>query len=136
MQIAEVVAMRATCLKKQVGTVLVDKDGHIIGTGYNGQPKGVQHCDEKSPCLASIDPMISCQAIHSEMNALMQCHDVGAIEKVYCTHFPCDKCMMMIRNTGCKELIYLNRPDAVKEITFTMPKIVQLGRIRDGVPPI
>ena len=136
MKIAEVVSMRATCLKKQVGCVLVDAQSHIIATGYNGQPANVQHCDEKSPCLASTDPLISCQAIHAEMNALMQCSDITKIDKIYCTHYPCDKCMMMICNTGCKTLIYLNGPDEVKQVTFVKPRIVKFGVNKDAIPPV
>ena len=45
MEIAEVVAKRSTCLRRQVGAVLV-KDRQILATGYNGTPKGIAHCEE------------------------------------------------------------------------------------------
>ena len=37
MDIAELVASRSTCLRRQVGAVIV-KDRRIISTGYNGAP--------------------------------------------------------------------------------------------------
>ena len=37
MQIAEVVKTRSTCLRRQVGAVIV-KDKQILSTGYNGAP--------------------------------------------------------------------------------------------------
>ncbi|MBQ0055745.1 MAG: cytidine deaminase, partial [Synergistaceae bacterium] len=39
LQIARLVASRSTCLRKQVGAVIV-KDRHILATGYNGSPQG------------------------------------------------------------------------------------------------
>ena len=50
MQMAELTAKRSTCLRRQVGAVIV-KDRHIIATGYNGAPRGVNHCEEKGGCL-------------------------------------------------------------------------------------
>ena len=36
----------STCGKKKYAAVLVDKDDHIVGIGYNGGPRGFQHCDQ------------------------------------------------------------------------------------------
>jgi len=45
MNTAILFSKRSTCIRKKVGAVLA-KDGRIIGTGYNGVPKGVQHCED------------------------------------------------------------------------------------------
>jgi dCMP deaminase len=45
MAIAELVAERSTCLRRQVGAVIV-KDRKILSTGYNGAPRGIKHCSE------------------------------------------------------------------------------------------
>ncbi|MBR2009314.1 MAG: cytidine deaminase, partial [Peptococcaceae bacterium] len=45
MEITHVVAKRSTCMRRQVGAILV-KDKHILTTGYNGAPKGLVHCRE------------------------------------------------------------------------------------------
>src|SRR4030042_3172472 len=49
MSIAQLVAQRSTCLRRQVGAVLV-KNKRILATGYNGAPSGIIHCSEKG-CL-------------------------------------------------------------------------------------
>ncbi len=46
LQIAEVTALRGTCLRRRVGCVLVDAEGRVLSTGYNGVPRGVPHCND------------------------------------------------------------------------------------------
>ena len=48
-RIAEDVAGRSTCLRRKVGAVLV-RDKRILTTGYNGAPRGVEHCESRG-CL-------------------------------------------------------------------------------------
>lgn len=43
MEIAEVVKKRSTCIRRQVGAIIV-KDKQILTTGYNGAPKILEHC--------------------------------------------------------------------------------------------
>jgi dCMP deaminase len=43
MNIARVVASRATCDRKFVGAVIV-RDKTILSTGYNGSIRGMPHC--------------------------------------------------------------------------------------------
>ena len=75
MEIAEVVAKRSTCLRRQVGAVLV-KDRQILATGYNGTPKGIAHCEEVG-CLREQLHVPSgqnhelCRGIHAEQNAVI-----------------------------------------------------------------
>ena len=45
MEMAKLVATRSTCLRRQVGAVIV-KDKCIISTGYNGACKKAAHCSE------------------------------------------------------------------------------------------
>ena len=45
MEIAEIVKKRSTCIRRQVGAVIV-KDKQILATGYNGAPKKLKHCEE------------------------------------------------------------------------------------------
>jgi len=40
------VGKNSSCLSRQIGSVLV-KEKTVIGTGYNGPPRGVPHCDER-----------------------------------------------------------------------------------------
>lgn len=108
LNIAVVLSARGTCEKKKVGCVLVDSLGNIIATGYNGQPRGKPHCTSLYPCPAFLDANLSCSAIHAEMNALVRCDKPDQIRAAYITEAPCAKCKMMLQNTSCKEIYYLD----------------------------
>ena len=75
---AEVFAYRSTCLKRKYGAVIV-KDDAVISTGYNGSPRGMEHCCEIGRCPRMERKMHQgegygiCRAIHAEMNALLNC---------------------------------------------------------------
>ena len=107
LQIAVVLSMRGTCMKKQVGCVIVDNKGVILSSGYNGQPRGQVHCSDITPCPAYFDGNLSCQAIHAEQNALMRCPDVDKIYTIYITEEPCMKCKLLIDNTSCKRIVWI-----------------------------
>jgi dCMP deaminase len=109
---------RGTCRKKQVGCVLVDTYGNIIATGYNGQPRGMPHCDIINPCPAYLDANLSCHAIHAEANALIRCPDVERIYTIYVTEKPCGKCLLLIKNTACKQIIYQDEMGLVKVVAL------------------
>jgi dCMP deaminase len=98
---------RATCAKLAVGCVLTDRHGRIIGSGYNGVPRGMQHCID-TPCAGADAPKGAdlCQAVHAEQNALLNCRDPEQIRTCYTTHAPCLRCTKMLLNTGCKTIIF------------------------------
>lgn len=113
MQMAELTAKRSTCLRRQVGAVIV-KDKHIIATGYNGAPRGLKHCDELGGCLRQKLQVPSgqrhelCRALHAEQNAIIQAATLGqSIEEgtIYVTHQPCAICAKMIINAGIKRIV-------------------------------
>lgn len=105
--IAMCLAHRATCSKLQVGCVLTDKHGRIIGSGYNGNARGMGHCIE-FPCAGANAPKGSdlCEAVHAEQNALLNCRNPELIETCYTTHAPCLRCTKTLLNTGCISIIY------------------------------
>jgi len=45
--IAERVAYKSKCLSRKIGAVIITPDGTIVGTGYNGPPRRVAHCDSE-----------------------------------------------------------------------------------------
>lgn len=113
MEIAYVVAKRSTCIRRQIGAVIV-KGHRILTTGYNGAPSGLAHCLETS-CLRDEMGIPSgtrheiCRALHSEMNAIIQAAQHGVSTygaSLYCTHQPCSVCSRMIINAGIKRVIY------------------------------
>ena len=107
--VALCLAHRATCAKLAVGCVLTDTNGRIIGSGYNGNARGLPHCIEH-PCkgATSLKGADLCEAIHAEMNALLVCKDPDKVYTSYTTHAPCMRCTKMLLNTGCKRIIYHN----------------------------
>ena len=66
MAIAQVLSRRATCVKRQVGCVLTNDNGHILSTGYNGVPAGFPHCTDV-PCPGASDNAGSdtCMGVHA-----------------------------------------------------------------------
>ena len=108
MAIALVLSQRATCAKRKVGCVLVDSRGRILSTGYNGVPAGRPHCTE-SPCVGATQPAGSdtCQAVHAELNALLDCADVTKIHTCYVTTAPCNNCNKTLLNTACQRIVYM-----------------------------
>jgi dCMP deaminase len=121
MEIAHLVKKRATCLRRQVGAVIV-KDKNILATGYNGAPSGIDHCLERG-CLREQLGIPSgerheiCRGLHAEQNAIIQAAKHGtSIEgaTLYCTNQPCGICAKMIINAGVKQIIYEDGyPDAL-----------------------
>ena len=106
-EIAQVVATRSTCVRRQVGAVLV-KERQILSTGYNGVPRGLVHCTERG-CLREQLGIPSgerhelCRGLHAEQNAIIQAAYHGSSIKgaeLYCTHQPCVLCAKMLVNAG------------------------------------
>lgn len=113
MEMAHLASKRSTCLRRQVGAVIV-KDNHVIATGYNGSSKGSKHCDEIGGCIRqqlnipSGEKLDICRAVHAEQNAIIQAAYNGMSTKdavIYVTVSPCFTCGKMIVNAGIKEVI-------------------------------
>ncbi|HNU40340.1 MAG TPA: cytidine/deoxycytidylate deaminase family protein [Methanothrix sp.] len=111
MEIAAVVAKRSTCLRNQVGAVLV-RDKRILSTGYNGAPAGLEHCDSVGCAREGVESGTRhelCRAVHAEQNAIIQAalHGIG-IEgaTLYCTHQPCILCAKMMINARISRVVY------------------------------
>lgn len=115
MGIARLVASRSTCMRRQVGAVIV-KDGNILATGYNGTPSGITHCSETG-CLREKLKVPSgerhelCRGLHAEQNAIIQAAKHGVNISggtLYCSNFPCVICAKMLINAGIVKVIYLS----------------------------
>ena len=114
-EVAKIVAKRSTCLRRQVGAVLV-KEKRILSTGYNGAPSGMPHCNLER-CYRSRKQISSgkdldyCYAVHAEANCLIQAaiHGTSILGKttLYVTLFPCISCLKMILNAKIHRIVYL-----------------------------
>ena len=122
-QIARLVASRSTCLRRQVGAVIV-RDNRILSTGYNGTPAGITHCLERG-CIRTERNIPSgerhelCRGLHAEQNAIIQAAYHGVSIKdadIYCTNQPCIICSKMLINAGIRK-IYISDsyPDELAE---------------------
>lgn len=109
MDMTTLVAQRSTCARRAVGCVLVNEQGHVLATGYNGVCRGSDHCIDV-PCAGANQPsgegLYLCQAIHAEQNALMQCRNINEIYTAYVTASPCISCMRLLANTSVKHIIF------------------------------
>ncbi len=112
MRIALDVARRSTCLRRQVGAILV-KGKRILATGYNGAPSGLRHCEDIG-CLREQNKVPSgerhelCRGLHAEMNAFLQAavHGVSTQDSIlYTTTYPCSLCAKMIINAGVERVV-------------------------------
>jgi len=113
MEMAHLVAKRATCLRRSVGAVLI-KDKHILATGYNGAPRGIKHCLDIGYCMREKLGIPSgqrhelCRGLHAEQNVIIQAalHGVSTKDSIiYLTNQPCIICAKMLRNAGIKEIV-------------------------------
>jgi dCMP deaminase len=113
MQITKLVSTRSTCMRRQVGALLV-KDKNILATGYNGVPSGIRHCEEVG-CLREQLKVPSgerhelCRGLHAEQNAIIQAARHGInIEgsTLYCTDSPCIICSKMLINAGVQKVVF------------------------------
>lgn len=104
MEVALLYKRRSTCLRRQVGAVLV-REGRILSTGYNGAPAGVPHCMPDS-CGPS-NPCI--RTIHAEANVIAFAARTGVITdgtSLYTTASPCIECAKLLINAGVCRVIY------------------------------
>ena len=148
LRMAQLVSLRATCPRRRVGCVLVNARNHVIATGYNGPPSGVEHCVDH-PCpgaqLASGTGLDACRAVHAELNAIIQCAQPFEIDAAYCTTAPCMGCVKALMNTSCMEIhfvetyphaleaevLWLSREDGYEWQRHHLENSITLGRSED-----
>ncbi len=118
MNIAVDVARRSTCLRRNIGAVIVNGDV-IISTGYNGNPRGMPHCEDIG-CIRdelnipSGERTEVCTGVHAEMNGLIFAGKQSQGGTLYATIVPCSNCAKMIINAGIRRVVYCEGyPDVI-----------------------
>jgi len=119
-KITELVSLRSTCLRRQVGALAV-KNNNILATGYNGAPPGFVHCIDIGTCVRETLKVPSgerheiCRAIHAEENLIIQAALHGVCLKscdIYITHQPCVICVKKLIRLQPENLYFKNKyPD-------------------------
>lgn len=138
MQIAHLVATRATCPRRSVGALIV-RDKRIVATGYNGAPRGLPHCPENGP---NADWPTGCmraghciRSLHAEQNALLQAAMIGIPCEggtMYVTCQPCNTCAKMIINAGISRVIYEGDYPDEFSIELFRDAHLEIYRYREG----
>lgn len=128
MDVAHVVAQRASCPRRHVGAVLV-LDHRIISTGYNGAPRGAVHCTEIGCKLMQVDGRESCQrAIHAEVNAVL---NVGRVPgaTLYVTAHPCDRCAAFLIQSGVIRVVWADDYPALTAASMLRAAGIQVDKL-------
>lgn len=131
LQLARTVALRADCTRRQVGAVIIDQEGRIVSTGYNGAPAGEPGCLTAGACPrgqltyaqqaggAAYEAGESrCVALHAEINAVVYAgRERCKGSTIYVTDEPCYLCALVIKAAGIDRVIHAGdsgiRPEAL-----------------------
>ena len=123
LDIAQTVAERGTCLRRNYGAIIVHND-EIISTGYVGAPRGRKNCSDLGVCIRCElkiprgERYEMCRSVHAEANAIISASRrdmIGAslylvgLEAESGELVPnsscCSMCKRMVINSGIKEVI-------------------------------
>lgn len=159
-QIVQVVAQRSTCLRYQVGALIV-REGRIVSMGYNGPVSGRPECKQipsfdkliTDPAYADRpvsrvinelngDPLLcegpGCtRSLHAETNAIAFAAKAGVSVEgctLYCSLSPCINCAKVIVNSGIKEVKFLKKYRNEEGIRFLQESgitVVDMGEMAD-----
>ncbi len=126
LDIAQTVLERGTCLRRNVGAIIVKNDV-IISTGYAGAPRGRVNCSDIGVCrreklgIPRGQRYELCRSVHAEANAIIAASreemlgatlylamkDVRTGELVPDAS-PCNMCRRMIINAGIDNVVVRN----------------------------
>jgi len=121
LNIAKAVSLRATCIRRSYGAVIV-KNHIIISTGYNGSARGEVNCCDIGECernrlnIPSGERYELSKAIHAEANAIINGDPnrmIGSTIYIYGINpdgseaegKPCLMCDRMIKNAGIGRIV-------------------------------
>jgi dCMP deaminase len=134
LDVAQAVAARGTCLRRNFGAIRV-KDDVIVSTGYVGAPRGRANCCDLNCCtreklnIPRGERYELCRAVHAESNAIiaaprdrmidssifMVCIDGKTGETVGGTN-SCSMCKRLIINAGISKVVVRDGPNDYREI--------------------
>ena len=129
LDIAQTVLERGTCLRRNVGAIIVKNDV-IISTGYAGAPRGRANCTDLGTCrreqlgIPRGQRYELCRSVHAEANAIIAASreemlgatlylamkDV-ATGKLVPDASPCNMCRRLIINAGIETVVVRNTED-------------------------
>lgn len=123
LDIAQTVAERGTCLRRNYGAIIVKND-EIISTGYVGAPRGRQNCSDLGRCIRQElkiprgERYEMCRSVHAEANAIISAERRDMIDatlylvgieedtkELVSNSCCCSMCKRMVINAGIKEVV-------------------------------
>lgn len=148
LDIAEDVATRGTCLRRNYGAVIVKND-EIIATGYTGAPRGEINCCDKGTCkreelnVPSGERYELCRSVHAEMNAIISASrsemlgatlylaGIDAKTDKLIDAAPCKMCSRLIRNAGITTIVERMADGEIKEVDVKCQALLEVLEIED-----
>lgn len=107
MAIAQIAAARSKDPCRKVGCCIVDKNDHIISSGYNGFPNNCpDDCFPWDKNTEKYSDSKYAYVVHAELNAIIQAKTDLTGCKLYVTTMPCNECMKAIIQSGIKTIYY------------------------------
>ena len=123
LDIAQAVAQRGTCMRRNYGAIIVKND-EIISTGYTGSPRGRKNCSDLGVCMRKKmgiprgERYELCRSVHAEANCIISASrqemiggtlylvgiDVNTGELVPDAN-SCSMCKRMIINAGVEKVV-------------------------------
>ena len=130
MDACEVFAKRSTCFRGNVAACVV-KDNNMISMGYNGPPRGEDHCHGNHCKLSDSGGCL--RSVHAEENAISRARELlknslGRCE-VYCTYSPCLDCAQVIFNSYATRFFYRYSYRLSDGLEFLVKNKVQVFRV-------
>lgn len=108
----------------RVGAALVDAEGIVLLTGYNGLPKGVHDLPERMTRKAGEKYLWTA---HSEQNLIAFAARKGirvAGCAVVVTHDPCNECARLLIQAGVRAIYSLGGETSIPERQFAAARIM------------
>lgn len=85
----------------KVGAVIIDHDRRVVGSGYNGFPRGVIDNEDRY-----IEKMVKYKmVVHAEANSILNAVKSVRDCTLYATKFPCTECTKLIIQSGVCRVI-------------------------------
>lgn len=123
LDIAQTVAERGTCLRRNYGAIIVHND-EIISTGYVGAPRGRKNCNDLGVCIRAKlsiprgERYEMCRSVHAEANAIISASRrdmIGATlylvgleadtKEIVANSCCCSMCKRMVINSGIEKVV-------------------------------
>lgn len=119
MGVALLSAQRSKDPSTQVGACIVDEEKRIVGTGYNGAPRGIDDKDFPWSREGSFLETKYAYVCHAELNAILNSTKESLKGcTLYVALAPCNECAKAIVQSGIKKVVYLS--DKYKDVNAFM----------------